>query len=364
MPNFKIVMRNIIDEENIIDADYEIVNEDGTTTEMFVTANKDKVKLYRTMRDVIEEAKNLPERKQLYKEFWHENEICILFAEQGKGKTILAMQIANEISKDEKVLFLDYEMGDKQLFNRYSERGISFNFNDNFIHPKDKDIFFETDRERNIINYIIRMNKLFGIKIIIIDNISALSYQLESSGAMIKLMSSLNKIKKELGISVLLLGHTKKRNKKEPIIDNDLSGSKKLIALVDSAFAINSSINNEKLLYIKQIKCRECEVKYGADNVITCFVEKFDSFLQLVETGFDREENLLDKNSGGLSKAQLFKVIYEQHVLGHSNREIAKELNLSEGTIRNYLKQIKEAKTPEAQQVVQRFSACVDYMSN
>lgn len=354
MPKFKIEMKKIID------ADYEVVNEDETTTE----PNKNRLLLDMAMKTALERGKRMPDKKQLYKEFWFENEICILFAEQGKGKTILAMQIATEISKEEKVLYLDYEMGDKQLFNRYSEKGIEFKFNDNFLHPKEKDIFFETDRKRNIIKYIIKMNKDFGIKIIIIDNISALSSQLESSGAMIKLMTSLNEIKKELGISVLLLGHTKKRNKKQPIIDNDLSGSKKLIALVDSAFAINSSISNDKLLYIKQIKCRECDMKYGRDNVITCFIEKFDSFLQLVETGFDMEDNLLDKNSGGTSKAQYFQYIYEQHLLGRSNREIAKVLDVSEGTIRNYLKIIKEDKTPEAQQVVQSLNACMDYMSN
>ena len=47
----------------------------------------------------IDEVKDLPTPKMLFSEFWVENEICILFADTNVGKTILAVQIANSISK-------------------------------------------------------------------------------------------------------------------------------------------------------------------------------------------------------------------------------------------------------------------------
>lgn len=297
----------------------------------------EKRKPCKTIKDTMVQGRNLPDKKQLFNEFWFENEICVLFSEQGKGKTILAVQIVAEIAKNEMVLYLDYEMGDKQLYNRYSESGVEFEFNDNFLHP-DNINFRDSSK---IISYIRRMSTTYGIKTIIIDNISALSYQLESASAMIKLMSELNKLKKELGLSILLLGHTIKRNKKNPITDNDLSGSKKIIALVDSAFAINSAINDDKQLYLKQIKCRECEMKYGSDNVMMCIIEKFDSFIQFVPNGFSKEEELLDKNKGRLTKEEMIEMIVQQHAYDLSNRVIAKNLNISEGTVRNYLSRIK-----------------------
>ena len=81
----------------------------------------------------VEEAKNRPIPNMLFSELWYENEICILFADTNLGKSILAVQIADSISKGiaipgfklesppKKVLYLDFELSDKQFENRCSE---------------------------------------------------------------------------------------------------------------------------------------------------------------------------------------------------------------------------------------------------
>jgi len=53
----------------------------------------------KTANDWIEEAKLNPIPNMLFSEFWFENEVCILFADTNLGKSILAVQIANSISK-------------------------------------------------------------------------------------------------------------------------------------------------------------------------------------------------------------------------------------------------------------------------
>src|SRR5674476_374724 len=47
----------------------------------------------------IEQAKSRPIPKMLFSEFWYESEVCILFSHTNLGKSILAVQIANSISR-------------------------------------------------------------------------------------------------------------------------------------------------------------------------------------------------------------------------------------------------------------------------
>ncbi len=47
----------------------------------------------------IEQAKGRPIPKMLFSEFWFEGELCILFADTNLGKSILAVQIGNSISR-------------------------------------------------------------------------------------------------------------------------------------------------------------------------------------------------------------------------------------------------------------------------
>src|SRR6476620_2270203 len=51
----------------------------------------------------IEQAKTRPIPKMLFGEFWFEGELCILFADTNLGKSILAVQIGNSISKGEQI---------------------------------------------------------------------------------------------------------------------------------------------------------------------------------------------------------------------------------------------------------------------
>lgn len=292
---------------------------------------------YRTMVDVMETARNLPPKRQLFKELWHEEEICILYSEQGNGKTICAMQIANEISKHEKICYLDYELSDQQLGSRYSDNGVEHQFNTNFMRPTRNQITFQNNQVDALLKYIEILYHQYGVKKFIIDNITALSHQLESASAMIKLMNKLVNLKEKYGFSILILAHTKKRNKKNPIEDNDLAGSKKILALCDSAFAIGTAINNKSILYIKQIKVRECEMKYDSNNVIVCHIEKIKSFLQFVEDNHAREEDLLDRSKVN-NKKEMTQLMLSMHESGMSNRTIAKELKISEATVRNYMK--------------------------
>ena len=61
----------------------------------------------KTANEWIEEAKFKPIPKMLFGDFWFEYELCILFADTNLGKSILAVQIANSISKGEPIEGID-----------------------------------------------------------------------------------------------------------------------------------------------------------------------------------------------------------------------------------------------------------------
>jgi RecA-family ATPase len=51
----------------------------------------------------LEQAATRPIPNMLFGEFWFEGELCILYASSGLGKSILAVQIGNSISKGEQI---------------------------------------------------------------------------------------------------------------------------------------------------------------------------------------------------------------------------------------------------------------------
>jgi len=53
----------------------------------------------RTGNDWLASQSQQPRAQQLFGEFWYQNELCILFADTNVGKSVLAVQIANSLSR-------------------------------------------------------------------------------------------------------------------------------------------------------------------------------------------------------------------------------------------------------------------------
>jgi len=312
--------------------------------------------IIKTANEWIEDAKARPKPKMLFGELWHENEICILFADTNLGKSILAIQsgvsIASERStcglKNEvvaqKVLYFDFELSDKQFENRYSTNySEHFQFPSNFIRAEINDAFmcnnivdFEKEFIKSLETTIIEEN----IKVIIIDNLTYLKNETEKAKDALSLMKELKTVKNKHNLSMLILAHTPKRDSSKPLTKNDLSGSKMLINFCDSAFAIGESSKENGLKYIKQIKQRNTEQCYGAENVILCQIEKTNSFLQFSFVDFGKEYEHL-KTVEIVSKDDRNDLILELHNQGKSKVLIAEELKISEGTVRYVLNKLK-----------------------
>ena len=259
-----------------------------------------------TANQTIEAAKAQKDPNKLWKEFWFESEVCCLFADANVGKSILAVQIGNAIAeklkKSETILYYDFELSKKQFELRYTDESTkeTFEFNDKFIRVelesdavKDYCEYTKKAFDEVIIEAIEANINKYNSKILIVDNLSWLVNMKDTATTAGKLMKNLCDIKKKYGASILVLSHTPKRNLGSPLTQNSLSGSKKLTNFFDAMFAVGMSIKDPTLRYVKQIKVRTGEFKYGANHVEICKIEKKGAFLGFTHVGYSTEEEQL-----------------------------------------------------------------------
>lgn len=301
----------------------------------------------------IEQAKTRPIPKMLFGEFWFEGELCILFADTNLGKSILAVQICNSISRGEQirgfkletpkqpVLYFDFELSDKQFENRYSiQFEKHYNFDTNFIRVEinPEAVIPENQTFEDYLNHSLeRSITETGAKVLIIDNLTYLKNETEKAKDALPLMKHLKAIKNKYGLSILALAHTPKRDLSKPITRNDLQGSKMLINFCDSSFSIGESHSDKNLRYLKQIKQRNTEQIYDAENVCVCQIDKPLNFLLFEFVNFGKEWEHLKQHTEK-DKENLNEKVNELKQRGRSLREIGAELGISHMKVSRILK--------------------------
>jgi len=300
----------------------------------------------------IEQAKTRPIPQMLFGEFWFEGELCILFADTNLGKSILAVQIGNSISRGEEIqgfhleapkqliLYFDFELSDKQFENRYSIKFEQhYNFDENFIRVEinpDAEIPKHQTFEEYLDNSLERSIVETGAKVLIIDNLTYLKNGTETAKDALPLMKQLKALKSKYNVSVLILAHTPKRDLSKPITRNDLQGSKMLINFCDSSFSIGESNTDKNIRYLKQIKQRNTEQIYDAENVCVCQINKPLNFLLFEFLNFGKEWEHL-KQYTEQDKENNIEKVKKLSKEGKSQRIIASELGISLGAVNKYL---------------------------
>ena len=274
--------------------------------------------IVKEVNEWIEEASRRPAPRRLFGDLICEGELTFLFGGTGLGKSILAVQVGDSISsgtqilqlemegEPQEVLYLDFELSDKQFEKRYSD--------DYTNHYKFSDLFKRAEINRNcripenmgfhgwLMTSIEAYVKTYGIKVLIVDNVTALKSATETAKDALPLMKDLNDLKAKYGLTMLVLGHTPKRDMSRPITVNDLQGSMVLSNLADATFAVGRSVKDKQIRYIKQIKARNVEEIYTSDNVIVCELVKKGNFLGFDFVEFGKESDHLaelENISGG-----------------------------------------------------------------
>jgi len=313
----------------------------------------------------LQNGADAPPAEMLFGSFWFQDELCILFADTNAGKSILAVQIGNAISRGqavgpfamngpaETVLYFDFELSTSQFRKRYmgdSADGAGA-FNEKFLravfNPSSNKARKFSSYEEYIGNEIENALITTGAKVLIIDNLTCLRFGSHAASGALNLVHYLQGIKNTYQLSILVLAHTPKRNLSQPLTRNDLIGSKMLINFCDSAFAIGESQlpppaeGCGPLRYLKQIKQRSTHEVYGAANVCLCSIVKADGFLQFKFDGTAHEAEHLSRQHQQYRKIT-DTCVAELIQKGLTIRQVAEKLGIGPTTVFRALKRIEK----------------------
>jgi len=277
--------------------------------------------------------------KKLFGSLWAQNELAILFAEDGAGKSILSVQCGCAIAggqsvhhlfpvevEAQPVAYIDAELSDYQFYNRYPN-ALPDNFN-RFAFDEASALSGAT------IEYVIEQVEAAAnecnSKIIILDNLSALCSMadLTKTSDSIQLMGLLNELKKK-GFSILVIDHPRKPMREgdfKIISKHDLQGSKMKSNLADSVFTIGKSIQNERLRYIKGLKVRSFDSAFTTKGVAT--MELNTNPLRLDFVGINYEFEHVNER-----KAEVQKLAAE----GVTQTKIAEKMGVSQQAVSKML---------------------------
>ena len=302
----------------------------------------------KSANQTIEDASKRPDPEQLYLELWYEGEVCCLFADSNLGKSIFAVQMADEIALKHKVIYVDCELSDKQFQLRYcnpetNERHI---FPDNLVRAEVNPYAIGAENyEDAIIRDIEAAAEKTSTKVIIIDNLTYLCNSSDKSVDAGIFMMKLMALKKKKDLSLLIIAHTPKRDLSSPITQNHLAGSKKLYNFFDSVFAIGMSAKDRNLRYVKQVKVRAGAFRYDAGNVLVYEIEKSNGFLRFNFREFaTEEEHLRHRETPEVNDNEAR--ILELSKQGLSCRKIADQVGLSKSMVNNIINKHKDDEQP------------------
>ena len=300
----------------------------------------------KSANDWMEDAGIKPRPKALFGDFWLEGELSILFSDTNRGKSTLAVQIAENLARGkaiapfelappaQKVLYFDFEMSDRQFEARYSAEGENgtrcrYRFSDNLLRAQMAAYDELPPGFKNMTEFVqhsfIELLQKTGARIVIVDNITFLKGVNENAAAAAQLMKALKNLKECYGLSILVLAHTPKLPYTSPFSINDMQGSKMLTNFADNIFAIGASNQAKDLRYLKHLKPRGGEIRYDTSNVILYRVQKSETFLQFEFEGYAGERDHLvwrhDHSDG--ERAKLMVMAKKLYAQGATLRRVA-----------------------------------------
>lgn len=288
----------------------------------------------KSVNETILDAREKPTPKELYKNLFFEYEVCCLFSTTNAGKSILAVQIGNEIAKndpDKRVLYFDYELSDKVFQLRFDNNQANrYVFAENFLRAEKN---YEQNNFDDILSDIESDSLELHCNVIIIDNLTTIENELEKSTIAKKLILRLQALKFKYDWSILIIAHTPKLSPNAPLTENSLAGSKNIMNLIDTAFALGKSAKGEDIRYIKQLKARSSKITYGADNVLECEITKEGGYLHFKEIGTSPEDEHLKVYRTNEEKQQRDSDILSLLIEGKKYDDIEKIVGCARGLI-------------------------------
>ena len=307
----------------------------------------------RSANDCMEHGRAAAVPRRLYDELWREGEIAVLFGEPGAGKSLLAMHIAQMISRGtgagrgpnaarpQKVLYIDLKLTDDQFQVRYSgqigrgrsKRQAKHKFGENLLR-----VGVDLARAsaagpiaRVLASGIRRMLKDTGAKVVVLDSLSRLRGSNQGTREEVPIMRELERIRRELGVSILAVTNSVRRDAAKPIELYHLHASRVMASYADSIFALVKSRTAENGFYIKQVRSRNGEAVYTEKRVLALTLERSSTFLGFEHAGTQPETLHLELPKADREMEELRQIVDLVHA-GLNYREIEEETGIPRST--------------------------------
>lgn len=281
----------------------------------------------------------------------HEKENAILFASTNAGKSILGLQIARAVSEGRAVCDLlpnetepmrtalfDFELSPQQLAQRI-KKSAQENPNLSFFHPTG-DVYAKPEEVCGHIEAAIIKCKA---QFVVIDNISMLAYDNESAADAKALVQGLKDMRQRHDLTLLLIGHSPKRQKYTTIEVKDLAGSAMLGNMFDSVIGLNWSSSGTSFRYLKQLKVRTGAYSFAEDNVLVCSI--VDTPVGGVHFEFNgtspESEHLIQVMERSERDKEILRLTEEE---GYSQRDIAPLVGLGKTRVGEILQEMRGAR--------------------
>lgn len=269
---------------------------------------------------VLEE--ELPPIKKLVGDLIYSEEQTIIFGGTGLGKSILAMQIAHSISNGKDldlvngisfenecepitVIYYDFELSQRQIQRRLKSSIDNTNL---YWANIERGEVLEVEPKK-MFEQLKAGAEYAKAKCIIIDNISAISKDLEKGENAKAFMGELWKLARDEEYTIIVLSHIPKIKDFEAISVNHIKGSSTIGQLSDNLIGIGKvNCDNDSEVYIKQIKVRNSAKKFGSSNVIHTSIKTVNDVLIHEAIGFANEQELLNNISTDATSNKKFFV--------------------------------------------------------
>ena len=231
------------------------------------------------LQDAINRGKGLPPAKSVFGPFITEFEHTILFARTGEGKTISAIQIAQSLAlgipiegftneaEPMEVLYVDFEMHERQLASRYGESEDDFHENLYRMKVTDYAGLGEGSLSDLMLFHIESAIKQCGFKALVVDNVTWLCEDPVAGDESLSLMKALKSLQEKYELTAISLAHTPKIKDFVSITLQHLAGSAMIQNFVDAVVGIGKVFGSPDHRYFKQLKCRNGKLVHDFSNV-------------------------------------------------------------------------------------------------
>lgn len=279
----------------------------------------ENILLARTAQNCLEDTVQLPPARKLFGSFWHEGELAALIGDRLTGKSTLAVQIGDAISKGlsiegiikegekQKVLYFDFDKGDKVFESQFARSGTTgYVFDSNFIrvvlrpdysHPENMGSILFTAIENIITEH--------EAKVVIVDSLTGISHlNFRYPHRLHRLFLRLKQLQNKHNLSMLVVADTERDNRGLALSVKRMEEGYNIFATVASVFAMGMCTSEYKVRYLLQLKCTAAVPEYTALGALVC---------QLATTGFEFVGHCAERHLLQSPLTQVEEVITQIH---------------------------------------------------